>query len=131
MIKSIDVVPATVKNAKFLTGYRGHLDYLPRKADVQKEKISAMAYLDLVSPLHKKTVRDYLGRVNEIPKAEAATLARKWGIDYWDGDRKTGYGGMRYDGRWLPVGAGTRAAIRSQTRPARTGHRLRQGFSAL
>jgi ubiquinone/menaquinone biosynthesis C-methylase UbiE len=50
-----------------------------------------MAYLDLVSPLHKKTVRDYLARVNEVSK------------DYWDGDRKHGYGGMRYDGRWRPV----------------------------
>jgi protein-L-isoaspartate(D-aspartate) O-methyltransferase len=62
-----------------------------------------MAYLDLVSPLHKKTVRDYLARVNEIPKAEAAQLAKQWGKDYWDGDRKHGYGGMRYDGRWKPV----------------------------
>jgi SAM-dependent methyltransferase len=62
-----------------------------------------MAYLDLVSPLHKKTVRDYLARVNEIPKAEAARLAKQWGRDYWDGDRKHGYGGMRYDGRWKPV----------------------------
>ena len=62
-----------------------------------------MAYLDLVSPLHKKTVRDYLARVNEIPKAEAARLAKQWGKDYWDGDRKHGYGGMRYDGRWRPV----------------------------
>jgi SAM-dependent methyltransferase len=64
-----------------------------------------MAYLDLVSPLHKKTVRDYLARVNEFPKAEAAALAKKWGRDYWDGDRKHGYGGMRYDGRWRPVAA--------------------------
>jgi SAM-dependent methyltransferase len=62
-----------------------------------------MAYLDLVSPLHKKTVRDYLARVNEVSKAEAAQLAKKWGKDYWDGDRKHGYGGMRYDGRWRPV----------------------------
>ena len=64
-----------------------------------------MAYLDLVTPLHRKTVRDYLARVNEIPKAEAATLAKQWGRDYWDGDRKHGYGGMRYDGRWRPVAA--------------------------
>jgi protein-L-isoaspartate(D-aspartate) O-methyltransferase len=62
-----------------------------------------MAYLDLVSPIHKKTVRDYLARVNEIPKAEAAAIAKQFGKDYWDGDRKHGYGGMRYDGRWRPV----------------------------
>lgn len=62
-----------------------------------------MAYLDFISPLHKKTSRDYLARVNEFPKAEAAKLARQFGQDYWDGDRKVGYGGMRYDGRWRVV----------------------------
>ena len=64
-----------------------------------------MAYLDLVSPLHKKTTRDYLARVNEFPKAEAAQLAKQFAFDYWDGDRKVGYGGMRYDGRWRAVAA--------------------------
>jgi ubiquinone/menaquinone biosynthesis C-methylase UbiE len=62
-----------------------------------------MAYIDFISPLHKKTTRDYLARVNEFPKAEAAKLAKQWGKDYWDGDRKTGYGGMKYDGRWRAV----------------------------
>jgi ubiquinone/menaquinone biosynthesis C-methylase UbiE len=62
-----------------------------------------MPYVDFVSMLHKKTERDYLARVNEIPKAEAAARAVQWGYDYWDGDRKFGYGGYRYDGRWLPV----------------------------
>ena len=62
-----------------------------------------MAYIDFISPLHKKTNRDYLARVNEFPKAEAAKLARQFGRDYWDGDRKVGYGGMHYDGRWRVV----------------------------
>jgi protein-L-isoaspartate(D-aspartate) O-methyltransferase len=62
-----------------------------------------MALIDFVSLIHKSTKRDYLGRVNEFPKARAAELAKKWGYDYWDGDRKTGYGGMRYDGRWQKV----------------------------
>lgn len=62
-----------------------------------------MAYIDFISPLHKKTSRDYLARVNEFPKAEAAKLAKQFGRDYWDGDRKVGYGGMRYDGRWRVV----------------------------
>ncbi|MEI6243002.1 MAG: methyltransferase domain-containing protein [Chlamydiota bacterium] len=62
-----------------------------------------MAYLDFISSIHKKTTRDYLGRVNEIPKAEAATIAKKFGQEYWDGDRKFGYGGFRYDGRWKTV----------------------------
>jgi ubiquinone/menaquinone biosynthesis C-methylase UbiE len=62
-----------------------------------------MPYQDFVSSIHKKTKRDYLGRVNEFPKAEAAKLAKKFDKDYWDGDRKVGYGGFRYDGRWRSV----------------------------
>jgi ubiquinone/menaquinone biosynthesis C-methylase UbiE len=62
-----------------------------------------MAEIDFVSAIHKKTKRDYLGRVNEFPKAQAATVAKQFGQDYWDGDRKFGYGGMRYDGRWRVV----------------------------
>jgi len=65
-----------------------------------------MAYLDFLSPLHKSTTRDYLARVNEpeYPKAKAAALAKKWGQDYWDGDRRICYGGYRYmEGRWEKV----------------------------
>lgn len=65
-----------------------------------------MEYIDFLSPLHKATKRDYLARVNdkEYPKARAATLAKQWGYDYWDGDRRICYGGYRYmPGRWEPV----------------------------
>jgi len=65
-----------------------------------------LAYLDLMSPLHKATQRDYLARVNdpEFPKAKAAELAKQWGYDYWDGDRRINYGGYKYmPGRWAPV----------------------------
>jgi SAM-dependent methyltransferase len=62
-----------------------------------------MAYVDFLTPLHKSTKRDYLGRVNEFPKAEAAKVAKQFDADYWDGDRKFGYGGFRYDGRYRPV----------------------------
>ncbi len=62
-----------------------------------------MAYIDFITTIHKKTKRDYLGRVNEYPKAEAAKLAKKFDWDYWDGDRKVGYGGFNYDGRWKTV----------------------------
>ena len=66
-----------------------------------------MAYIDLMSAIHKSTSRDYLARVNdpEFPKAKAAELAKQWGYDYWDGDRRINYGGYRYmPGRWAPVG---------------------------
>lgn len=62
-----------------------------------------MTYLDFLSDLHTRTQRDYLQRVNEFPKGEATKVARQWGYDYWDGDRKYGYGGYRYDGRWRPL----------------------------
>jgi SAM-dependent methyltransferase len=65
-----------------------------------------LAYLDFLSSVHKSTVRDYLARVNdpEYPKEKAAELAKKWGFDYWDGDRRICYGGYRYmAGRWMPV----------------------------
>ena len=62
-----------------------------------------MAELDFMSVLHKSTSRDYLARVNdpEFPKAQAATLAKLYGYDYWDGDRRICYGGYKYiHGRW-------------------------------
>ena len=65
-----------------------------------------MALVDFMSVLHKSTTRDYLARVNdpEYPKAKAATLAKQWGYDYWDGDRRINYGGYRYlEGRWEKV----------------------------
>jgi SAM-dependent methyltransferase len=62
-----------------------------------------MAYVDFISLVHKSTTRDYLGRVNDFPKAEAAVRAKKWDYDYWDGDRRIGYGGYHYDGRWAKV----------------------------
>ena len=65
-----------------------------------------MAYIDLMSALHKSTKRDYLARVNDpdFPKAKAAVLAKRWGHDYWDGDRRINYGGYKYlEGRWEKV----------------------------
>jgi SAM-dependent methyltransferase len=65
-----------------------------------------VAYIDFMSTVHKATKRDYLARVNdaEFPKAKAAELAKKWGYDYWDGDRRICYGGYSYiPGRWAPV----------------------------
>ncbi len=65
-----------------------------------------MLEIDFMSTLHKATKRDYLGRVNdeEYPKPLAADLAKKWGYDYWDGDRRINYGGYKYiDSRWNNV----------------------------
>ncbi len=62
-----------------------------------------MAYIDFVSEVHKSTKRDYIERVTSADKAECAAVAKKYGYDYWDGERKYGYGGYRYDGRWRSV----------------------------
>ena len=62
-----------------------------------------MENLDFITNLHTRTKRDYVGRVTDADKAECATVARQWGKDYWDGDRKYGYGGYHYDGRWSVV----------------------------
>jgi len=62
-----------------------------------------MSEIDFISTVHKKTKRNYLERVTEFPKAEAAAVAKKFDFDYWDGDRKFGYGGFYYDGRWKDV----------------------------
>ena len=65
-----------------------------------------MSYVDFLSVIHKSTKRNYLARVNEpeYPKAKAASLAKKWDFDYWDGDRRINYGGYRYmEGRWEKV----------------------------
>ncbi len=62
-----------------------------------------MTYIDFVTKLHGKTRRNFLERVIEHDKAECATIAKQYGKEYWDGDRKYGYGGYRYDGRWRTV----------------------------
>jgi len=59
-----------------------------------------MANLDFFTSLHTRTKRDYLERVRRGDKAECAATAKLFGRDYWDGDRRHGYGGFYYDGRW-------------------------------
>jgi SAM-dependent methyltransferase len=41
---------------------------------------------------------------NRVKKfGEHNAISRLFGFDYFDGHRKYGYGGYRYDGRWIPV----------------------------
>lgn len=58
--------------------------------------------LSIVTPLHKKTKRDYVGRMTDN-KVECMKVARRYGQEFWDGDRRYGYGGYKYDGRWESV----------------------------
>jgi SAM-dependent methyltransferase len=58
--------------------------------------------MNFVTPLHQRTPRDYMQRMVDN-KLEAIAVAKQYGKDYWDGDRRYGYGGYTYDGRWKPV----------------------------
>ena len=62
-----------------------------------------MAEINFLTKYQKATERNYIKRVLDGDKASCAKVAKKWGKDYWDGDRKYGYGGYHYDGRWRPV----------------------------
>lgn len=59
--------------------------------------------LNIVTPLHQATKRDYLGRMTD-DKVTCMMKAKEYEFDYWDGDRRFGYGGYRFiEGRWKPV----------------------------
>ena len=58
---------------------------------------------NIVTPLHESTKRDYLARMVD-DKVHCMEIAKQYGRDYWDGDRRYGYGGYKYmPGRWKPV----------------------------
>ena len=59
--------------------------------------------LNIVTPLHQQTKRDYIGRMMD-DKVVCMMKAKEYEFDYWDGDRRYGYGGYRYiEGRWKPA----------------------------
>jgi SAM-dependent methyltransferase len=62
-----------------------------------------VAEINFLEKYQKVTERNYVQRVLDDNKAACATVAKKWGKDYWDGERKYGYGGYHYDGRWIPI----------------------------
>ena len=58
---------------------------------------------NFVTPLHQATKRDYLARMVD-DKVKCMKIAKQYGQDYWDGDRRYGYGGYIYmPGRWKAV----------------------------
>ena len=58
--------------------------------------------INLVTKLHQSTKRNYIERMmNE--KVLCMKKGREFEYDYWDGDRKFGYGGYKYiKDRWKP-----------------------------
>jgi len=62
-----------------------------------------MGAINFIQRLHEGTKRSYDERFSGEDKAECAAVAKTFGQEYFDAERKHGYGGYRYDGRWLPV----------------------------
>src|SRR5215468_2372247 len=62
--------------------------------------------MNIITPLHKRAKREYLPRMVD-DKVHCMLKAKEYEFDYWDGDRRYGYGGYRYlEGRWAPVAKG-------------------------
>ena len=51
---------------------------------------------------YPKTIRNIEDRLSNITNADREK-ARKFDKDFFDGERRYGYGGYKYDGRWIPV----------------------------
>ena len=59
--------------------------------------------VNFVTPLHQATERAYIDRMVD-DKVNCMLKAKEYEFDYWDGDRRFGYGGYKYlAGRWKPV----------------------------
>jgi len=62
-----------------------------------------MKILKLFTSIHKSTNRNYLKRMIDN-KPFYMKLAKQYSKDYWDGSRKSGYGGYKYiENYWTPV----------------------------
>jgi SAM-dependent methyltransferase len=59
-----------------------------------------MAEINLLARYPKAT-RNIKARL--VHKEENRRIALKFGREYFDGTREQGYGGYRYDGRWIPI----------------------------
>ena len=59
--------------------------------------------VNYVTPLHQATRRTYIDRMID-DKVHCMIKAKQYEYDYWDGDRRDGYGGYKYmPGHWKPV----------------------------
>ena len=66
------------------------ISYTSEKKSNKKNKLR-----NFITPNHKKTKRNYIERmVNQ--KVKCMKISKKYNFDYWDGDRKYGYGGFKY-----------------------------------
>jgi ubiquinone/menaquinone biosynthesis C-methylase UbiE len=61
-----------------------------------------MPEISLLTKLPKGKKRDVNARAT-AKNEEVIRVSRQYGFEYFDGPREYGYGGYRYDGRWVPV----------------------------
>ena len=66
-----------------------------KSLNIENVKNSTGALKNYVTLNHKKTSRNYLERMNNN-KVECMRVSKEYDYDYWDGDRKYGYGGYKY-----------------------------------
>lgn len=58
---------------------------------------------NFVTSLHQSTKRNYLARMNDN-KVDCMIISKKYGKEYWDGNRRYGYGGYKFiPGYWKSV----------------------------
>lgn len=58
---------------------------------------------NFITSLHNSSKRDYLDRMLN-DKAGCVKIAKRYDKDYWDGNRRTGYGGYKFiPGYWKPM----------------------------
>ena len=60
-----------------------------------------MAEVNLLARLPQ--TRRNIAQRNQAQTPENIEIARQYGELYFDGPREVGYGGYRYDGRWVPI----------------------------
>jgi ubiquinone/menaquinone biosynthesis C-methylase UbiE len=60
-----------------------------------------MAEINLLAKLPKS--KRNIEKRKEAQTPENIAISRQYGQQYFDGPREVGYGGYRYDGRWIPV----------------------------
>jgi ubiquinone/menaquinone biosynthesis C-methylase UbiE len=62
---------------------------------------SLMAEVNLLArlPVAKRNIK----KREQAKTLESISVSRQFGEQYFDGSREVGYGGYRYDGRWIPI----------------------------
>src|SRR5712691_3750454 len=66
----------------------------------RRSERSEMREVDLLDR-YPRVKRNIAAREAAVPSQRA--IAKKFGCEYFDGERGQGYGGYRYDGRWVPI----------------------------